>query len=793
MKLATPVHVRRAVAGTGASPRSRTSLLLGCAAFSAIAWQAPSAWADEASALQEVVVVARKRAESVQDVPVAVSVLPQEIVKTGNLDDVSKFVELVPNASFTQDSDTSAEISIRGSGRNTGDEDPSVGLYRDGVYIGGLLFSTATFYDTERVEILRGPQAGLYGRNAVGGALNVITARPTFDVSGYADLLVASKDRQELRGAVNIPVVPDLLALRFSTLLINQDKGFDYIVNQDRYTDAKEVGSARLRALFTPFPDWEFLTTIEYIDSDGGGALTVPAPDAALGFLDSARTVPIPGTRPSDTDNQFRDVPELRHFQQWHVFQEANWDTEHGVATGVVSFRSAEFKNRRDEDQTNFFLNDIAFDAAQDSLFAELRFALRKIGRLSFVAGVNYLDEDLALNLENLIGGLFYGNIGGTRIADLYAGGVVTPEFSGLTGVPAGTPISALGLTPFAGGWTGYLGDSFPTTYINEQTLKSAAAFVEVNYELTPQLEVWGNARYTRDKKSINFSQRFTEDCQVACLEIFDLFLGLNPQIAARTTETFDNLSGGGGINYRASDSFLAYAKVVMGFKAGGFNNVASTVEYLPFDEEKSLGYELGIKSDWLDNRLRVNLTAFWQDRKDTLVTIPDPIMRINSLSVNAGKVRNKGLEVEVSAAPVEGLRLDVAAGYLDSKFRDFVTGGVDFSGNSVPRNFKYTLSAILTYERPVTASVDLVGFASYRNAWGGFTDNDNIEKLSNPEVVDLRLGIRTDKWRLMGFVDNAFDNRFTQSEFRSIYDDGAHFGTFAPGRTYGVQIVREF
>lgn len=785
----------------GIEARRRRAMLLAGAAMCAALAQGGAALAAEAAdadapatTIEEITVFARKRAEAVQDVPVAISVLPKELVQSGNLDQVSKFVELVPNATFTQEGDTSAEISIRGSGRNLSDEDPSVGVYRDGIYIGGLLFSTATFYDTDHVEVLRGPQAGLYGRNAVGGALNVISTPPSFEFGGYVDLQLASKQRQELRAAVNLPVIDGVWAVRLSGLLINQDKGFDYIVNQDKYADATLVKSFRLRSLFQPNPDWRFLTTVEHITSDDGAPLVVESPDADVGYLDSSRTVQVPGTRPSDTTNQFRDTPESRRFEQTHVFQEINWETELGTATAVASYRSAKFRSMRDEDRTAFHLNEIAYDASQDSLFSELRFASETFGGVSFVAGLNYLDEDIALNFDNLIGGLFYGALGGANIAELYSGGVVTPAFAPILQLPVGTSIANAGLTPFARGWTGYLGDSFPTTYINEQTLKSTAVFIEANYAVNDKLEIWGNARYTHDEKTIHFSQGFTKDCQVACPEIFAMvFSGLDVQIQADTSAKFENLSGGAGVNYKLTPAFMAYAKVVTGFKGGGFNSIASKVSLLPFNEEKSVGYEAGVKTDWFDRRLRVNATVFLQDRKDALVSVADPFMPINSLGVNAGEIRNKGVELEIGAAPIEGLRLEIAAGYLDSKFRDFIVQGVDFSGNVVPRTFKYSLSAILTYDRPIADGIDAYGYLSYRNAWDGYTDNDNIEPLSNPETVDLRAGVKGEGWKVGVFVDNALDNRYTASEFRSLYDDGPHFGTFAPGRTWGVQAVREF
>lgn len=756
--------------------------------------------------LEEIVVTARKREEPLQEVPIAISVFSRESIEAGNLNRVVDFVDLIPNATYTQDGNTSSEISIRGSGRNISDEDPGVGLYRDGVYVGGLLFSTANFYDIAQVEILRGPQGGLYGRNAVGGSMNVASERPGNEWGGYVDVQLGSKDRQEYRVAANLPIVEDRWALRVAGLYIDQDEGFDYIVNQDRYSDAVDNRSVRLRSLFTPNANWEFLTTLETLDVEGGAELTVLAPDADTGYLDADATIPYPGTRPADTTRQERDTPEFRKLKQQHAIQEVNWTLPQGTATAIVSYRSAEFDSLRDEDLTIHDISSIGYDASQDSLFAELRFASADLGGFKFTTGVSYLNEDVALNFENEIGSNFAGALPGhPSIAALYAAGVVTDEWAPIFGAPVGTPISALGLTPFATGWHGYLGDTFPTDFINEQDLDSIAVFVEADYDLTDAVRLWGNLRYTHDAKSIDFAQTFgiPSRCPVACPEVFALFFGgLDPVIEASDSETFTNVSPGGGVDWRVSDHALVYAKVVTGFKAGGFNSTAGCTDNLPFDEETTLGYEVGAKTDWLDQRLRVNVAAFHQTRSDALVTINDPCMEINTLGVNAGEIENRGVELEIGAEPLPGLRVEVAAGYLDSTFTDFVIPDpdgagprtdLDFNGNQVPRTFKYTLAAVGSYSRPLTESFGLALRASYRNGWDGYTNNDNVEEMSQPEVTDLRIGLESEAWRVTAYCDNLFDNRYTTSEFASATTSSRHFGTFSPGRTYGLQGVYRF
>lgn len=790
--------------------RSAVTLLVGSALCVPGAWlpvahaQEASGGATEASGLsaptlEEIIVSARKRDESLQEVPIAISVISGELARDANLNQLDDFIELIPNATFTQDADTSAEISIRGTGRNISDEDPGVGLNRDGIYVGGLLFSTANLYDLDRVEILRGPQAGLYGRNAVGGAVNIVSKRPGFDFGGYLDVQAGSKSSTEFRAGVDLPIISDRWAIRVAGLSIDQSRGFDYIENQRKFADAVDNKSFRIRSLYTPHENLEFLTTYEFAYRDDGRPLTVLAPDAEFGFLDADATIPYPGTKPADTLHQQRNFPEFSNWRQWHAYQEVNWTLPQGTGTGIVSYREATYRSSRDEDATVLDISDIAFDAGNESLFAELRYASGDSGRFRFLTGVNYVDEDLQLNYTNNIGSNFAGALGGANIARAFELGYFDESWAALGIV--GLPITIFGWTPFATGWGGYLGDTFPTDFLNEQRLRSTAVFLEADYRLTERVRLWGNARYTRDKKSIDFAQTWglpEPRCPVACGQVFGTFLGIpDPELFASTDVTFTKFSPGGGVDFQVSDNALVYAKIVTGFKAGGFNSVAGRITSLPFAPETTLSYEAGAKTDWLDDRLRVNIAVFEQKRKDALVTINDPDMPINSLGVNAGEITNRGAELEISAQPIAGLRLIVAAGYLDSKFTDFVLprpgGDLVFSGNRVPRNFKHSLSGIATYSRRLTDVLSLSLLGSYRNAWGGWVNNENSEKMARPETIDLRVALQGRAWKVAVYSDNVADRRYTVTEFDSRATTGRHFGTYSPGRTVGVQLAYSF
>ncbi|NIB38471.1 TonB-dependent receptor [Pseudomaricurvus alkylphenolicus] len=739
--------------------------------------------------LEEIVVTARKRTESMQDVPVAVTAIPQSIVSDGNLDAMEEFLEMVPNVALPQDGWTSSDISIRGSGRLSGDEDPGVGINRDGVYIGGLLTSFSNFYDVESFEVLRGPQAGLYGRNAVGGAINISSARPSFDEhNGYIEAQLGSKERQEYRVASNVTLIDDVLAVRLSGLYLDQNEGFGYVENQDQYLDAGTNESARLKILYTPTDNLEFLTTIETFSTEGGLSVAAHAPRAAMGNLNGVG--PVAGTDVDDTDNLQRNFRQINTSDQLQFIQEINWDVVGGTLTAIFSYRDTEAETLVDNDRTSIDLRRHHMDSNQESTFAEIRWA-GDIGDVNLMIGATALEENLSLGINSLLGGEF-----GIDFESWYSSGLIGPEavFLGIPNFLVGTSLANLGLTSTlgdGGGWGGPLGDQFPAEWKNDQQLSSLALFLEASYQVTDKLDVWFNVRYTEDTKEIDFSQGFQASCPIACEEVFNA-LGMSATVALQAEESWDNVSPSVGVNYAINEDVMVYAKYVTGFKAGGFNRIASTVERVPFDSETTDAVELGLKSQWWDNRVQVNAATFYQVREDALVLMQDPGMAINDLGVNAGEITVKGLELELQALPLEGLNVSLSLGYLDTEFEEFEIFGQDLSGNTTPVNFKYSLTSVVSYNYPLNDTMDLFTFMSYYTARDGYLAAENVNKMDEPETLDLRFGIKTDDWKISAYVDNALDQRYIASE-QDPATSVTHWGIFAPGRTFGIQGAYNF
>jgi len=741
--------------------------------------------------VEMVVVTARKRAENVQKVPIAITTFQKVQLEAGKLNEVQDILRLVPNVSFKNDQVTSSDIEIRGSARNRGSEEPGVGLNRDGVYVGGLLTNTSTLYDLDRVEVLRGPQAGLYGRNAVGGAVNFLTTRPTFDgVSGYLNVQDGTLDRSEVRGAVNLPIVADKLAVRLSGLVVDQDQGFIHVVNLGQYADAYRNDSVRARILFTPVEGFESLTTIEYFKTEGSPNGILLRNPFGPPFTVDGQT--FPGASPENLKNFQLNTPTQANGEQTQFIEEANYKTAAGTITGTYGYRTTRFFSSLDGDSTNLNISYTNNYAHEDSNYSDLRFASRDFGGFHFIAGVTYMDEPLQLDEQYASGGLF-----NTNLAQWYTTGHVTAN---PFGIPVGAPITAFGLTPLgnSGGWSGAIGDSFPATVIDHQHLKSTAVYLEANYRLTDALELWGNVRYTHDDKLIDFAQLFgtqQDPCPIACSQVFKALVthGTDPEVRLNTDVTFDNVSPGGGVNYTLSKDTLVYAKVVTGFKAGGFNSTVSSASLLPFNSETTISYELGAKSAWWDHRLVLNGDVFYQERKGALVAIPDPLFASLGVTygVNAGLIENKGAELEARAVPIPGLDLSVTGGYLDSTFTKFVSSGINYDGNKVPGVFRYSFSGVASYTRPLTSNLDGFAYLSYSNAWDGYTNADNRHAATLPEDIDARLGVKRANWKVLAFVNNLTDHRYLT--FESFVPGKSDTGLMSPGRTGGVELDYKF
>ncbi len=771
--------------------------------------------------IEEIMVVARKREERALDVPIALSAFSGNALADANINDIQDLIVRLPSTTFEPGDDrVSANITLRGVNRSLRSDEPAFGLYRDGVYIGGQISSFPTFYDIQSVEVLRGPQGALYGRNASAGAVSIITAQPTAETEGQIDVKIANKDRQEYRAMINTPLVEDRFFVRAAFMYDNQDGGFNYNPMLDDEMDAEENWTGRVRAKWLVNDDLDVLMTYEHTDKRQHSAglaavITESEANSPANILAGIPGLGVPGVSATivglgkdDLRNNNKDFADRLNTNSDIGIIEANLHKSYGTFTGIASYREVDIQGQRDNDHT--VLNDKTDvrDIAQESYYFEGRFASEFDGAFNFVAGVNYFREERVYNTDQLVR-VFPGIVGG----NFFTGDVAFNDFfTGVLGLPAG-PFSGFtledGVTPLpvvtdGNGWTGESGASFIAPTRNDQTTDSYAAFIEANYDVTDQINVWASLRYTRDEKHIDYLQD-VQNCDQACHAFNRVVLGLVGTGDTTTSgltfstvrdDVYTRWSPGGGVTFNVNDNLVTYAKIVTGFKAGGYNENAALPSSLPLGEETSISYEAGLKSQFMDRRLGVNLAVYHHKRKNTVIAIDDPGFPpdVNLIGANNADVKTDGAELEINAAPVAGLNISANLGYVDAKFSSFSalinSQLIDLSGNQVPLIYKWTASAQAIYRHQLSGmeGLNMFYYALYTMKSDGYLNDVNTDKSPALHRVNLKLGVESETWRLVGFVDNVFD------EVDVAYQNPrAQFRIFTPGRTFGAQFVKNF
>jgi len=738
---------------------------LGSAMVSAMALLAPPVHAAEAkveASPDDIIVTARKREELARDIPIAITAMTAQFLEDSRVNRIEDVFQFIPNVSFDdmQADSFTGSISIRGVVRNTDVEEPGYGLYKDGVYIGSSVVGLDQFNDLERIEVLKGPQGGLYGRNAIGGAINIVSKKPADRLEGMAELTVANFNSQEYRGMINVPL-DDTLAVRLNVYHIGQKDGKAKSAITGAELDKVDATGARAAILYKPSDRLTINATLEYQHSFNPAAILINGP--RLG-----NSVP-PGTDEGALiiSGKHRVIKDT-----WQATTQADLDVDIGTLTTLVSYRNLKVDSQtgyapfvgaggatRQGNEQNWFVETRLTSPGGDSAF-------------DYLVGVNYLNEDRD----------------SYRVLNLPVG--VVPG----------------GFVPGQGPTFLDLGTQSPMTTISTK-LMSWAAFGELTYHVTPQIDITASGRFTHERKKYT---NFVETPSAAPFRGTGADIGV-PQIGFpgfhfnqapwtvdyKTTNSWTNFSPTISISYKPVEAWMMYAKVATGFKAGGYNNEASSVDLLPFDQEKAVSYELGAKGTAWDNRIHINLAVFRVERKNAAIFVTDDNSIFQLLGVaivgNGGRTTTNGAEADVTIRPLKGLSLYAAAGYLDAKFHAGYVDrfGNDYSGNQVPQTAKWSVSTVATYRFPIRDGLTVFNQASYSNRWGGYELDNNLLKLDHQELINLNLGLEAGRFRVTGYVNNLLNDR------NKLRQRGNATGLtqFIRGtaRTYGVDIKYSF
>ena len=729
---------------------------------------------DKGPVLDEVIVTAQKRAEDAQDVPLSITAISGEEIKEKNIDDLNDLTLYAANTEIVA-SPIFSFIFMRGigSGFNKGFEQ-SVATLVDEVYYGRASYLSNGLLDLSGVEVLRGPQGTLMGKNSVAGVLHIKTGQPQHQWGFDGQVMMGEFNEQRYRAMLTGPIIEDEFAFRVALQHHTRD-GDIYNETIDKEVRNIDRQNARLRLLWEPNDAWTITGTINWLQVDEAGPgieLTAATPEllAAFRVFDPDTTADgFDGKNHSDEEGfAFRDAFDLVLHMNWDF-----WD--HSL-TSVTAFGGFNEQWHFDVDFTPvpYLIYDIDEDYELRS--QEFRLASDE-GRLEYVAGVHYLWTHMDVLLQIPLGAL---EAPGTSLGVLLFPDALDAIASGA--VPPGPAIEA----------------ERRITRLDQIT-ESYALFGQATYHMFDDalaLTLGGRLQY--EVKEIDASIVLTNTKQ-----IFPALIAGSEEFDEQREREETNFAPKASIQWFPVDDVMAYATWASGFKSGGFSDAAINREELEFEDEQSTTWEVGVKSRLLDGAATVNLSGFWTDFEDLQLNSFDGQRNIVR---NASDARSRGIEFELAWVPLYGLYLGLAGAWIDTEFIDFkdgvciVTGGAndpsppcDQSGKPLVYAPEWNATFSIGFDRQLGNApfrLSLGGSAAYATEMFFSTDHDPVD--TNPEATYVRLqgGLIDidDRWTFSLYAENALD-----TDLYLITNDtptlrGGHFGIPRESRRYQAE-----
>lgn len=750
---------------------------------SAPAMAQDGAAADDEEAKQDIVVTARFREENLQDTPIAISAINAETIENSVITDISGIQKFIPNVQLGRIAfaGNSLSASIRGISFSDLEKtfDPAIGVVIDGVFLGTNTGAFVDFSDIEAIEVLRGPQGTLFGRNTIGGLISIRRSRPTGEFGARLHARYASFNTLDLDAVVNLPSFGDAVSVK----LFGQRQTSDSFT-RNRATGKREdgrdlynIGASMLVDLGT---DTSLLGSIEYMKDrstyPSNVNLTKPTglPFGAGGNIcDFTFSIGL-GDLGCDTQGGLVQKAEGYRFANSSIPFESfidGWAGSLEFKTRVGGFNLTAVTGFRDHNDTLLVENSGApliplapgvavpfVVASRDQNYKQFSQEIRIQGdisdRVDLVAGVYYLHTKY-----NIQPGIFNGSNAGSFY--------------------------------FLGGPSQNLASS--------QELDSYAIFAESIIKLGNDVRLTVGGRYTTETKKFS---------TVSSLPVFAAF-------SADLKATFKDPTWRFILDWKPGEDTLLYASWSRGFRSGGFNGRGTTPSSLgPYDPERVDSYELGFKASLAENRVRFNTTIFQADYGDK----QEEILRASPFSAgtetvvqNAASARIRGIELELTATPTPGLNLRASGSHLDAEYRSFVVPDLTQPGSplidvSNSRNFRlaprYTFNAGVDYTRPIGGANSLNMTVDYV-----YTDDTFVAAISDPtgsrrdiaaargsvsaSIAFIHEGERLKNLRVSGYVRDLFHKG---GRLGAAVDVGIfYFGVVVPGRQFGLEASIKF
>ena len=721
---------------------------------------------DNGAVLEEVIVTATKRTESLMDVPISIAVFGAESIRQTGVQQLKEIAEFIPNVSISSATDFTSTVSIRGVGSNSRNIgfDARVGVYLDGVYLGQSPALNQELLDLERVEVLRGPQGTLFGKNTVAGAINLISKKPENGFFGSVGVEIGNFNSRQYSASINVPFSDKVLF----KVAANQQERDGYIDNQfngDLLNEQDALSArAQLRVLFSD--SLEANLSFDTLQSDRNSYAGEAITDVLGLFLNS------------EAPGRNEVVHDLTTVEDRDINGAAltfDWDIGNDYALkSITGYRDTEINYRNDVDYSSLDVVTLDYTDAYETITQEIQL-ISPEDDFQYVAGLYYYDQDASTVRLPAVG---------VDAASVFA--VVLP--------PPARPLAPFLFSP---GVLSTIGDVKTTSF---------AAFFNASYHFSDVWRLDFGFRYSNEDKDVDWT--------VANNGVAPGFRIANGTVVDSRTDT--DFSPMVSLNYAVSPNMNAYIKYSSGYKSGGYNLDFLTQNQLDagieFDKETVDSYELGLKGEVLDRRLRFAVTAFLSNYDDYQVQqFVDLGGGATALSIrNAAKVDTSGLEAELTYLPMKRLLLSAAVGFLDAEFDEFPgggSGGSDVSGNKLPGASDYSISLSGQYNYPVpsfNSELVLRLDYSFRDGFFNTSDNEKTRTLFSGDTVAFgyvenisslngRIGFESDDgtWSAYIWGRNLTDEDDFTGTGRDFLGTLRYF--YDVPRTYGIDLVYNF
>lgn len=710
------------------------------------------------TAVEDIVVTAQRRSERVQDIPVAISAFGGEAMERAGIASLENIAPRVPSFYFGSFGAARPQLYIRGIGTRSFDpgSESSVGVFADDVYLGRSSGSFGAMKDIDRVEVLRGPQGTLYGRNTIGGAINVISKAPSDELTGNFEAGASNFKGFNLFAAVGGPIAGDKVMFRAAAWREEREGYVTNLRTGNKFQGIENTG-ARLHLTIAPSDPLKIDLTAEFME-DGNKA-------AFGGF--SQGTFGVPGSvffRGSGTAVTTSDLrqgtlsfdPFLDREVRSYIGR-IEYDAGAATITSISALRELDITDGRDLEGSSLDILDQSSIESSKQFTQEFRVASTPHGALSANGLVDWI-----------VGGFYYHDSSDRR--DSFHVGI-----NSAVRAAAGAPATDVAISDYG--------------------IESYAIFGQATFHLTEALDVTLGGRYSHDSKRAIQSGTTTDAA---------------PIIAAAFTTTnratYSSFDPRIVLSYKVTPDANVYASFSTGFKSGGF-------QYVPFSRgqadvlfapEDIKAYEIGFKTEWLDRALRVNGAGFYYDYKNLQISriiLPAGSAAPVSLISNAASSTVKGIDLEITARPATSFEVNIAYGYLDAKYDNYVFNATtDFSGTRMVRAPKHSVNIGAEWRKELAGDAELSLRADYA-LMGDFFHEPGEGRIAYGTgipltaedgygLLDLRASLTKGNWKVTGYATNVGNTKYR----RTINALGNTVVGFAgTPRIYGLKLGYSF